>query len=514
MEISIFEQIERLIQYGLYKKLITSWDVDVVRNKLLEVLQLDDCERLEIVEEVADTPTEILEKIVDWAAEKGRLENNTVTYRDLLDTRLMASFVPLPSEINRCFFECYEREGAQASTKAFYQFSKDVNYIRTDRIAKNEQWLVSTEYGDLEITINLSKPEKDPEAIIAAKNIKQTSYPKCLLCKENAGYSGRINYSARQNHRIIPVELNKEQWFLQFSPYVYYNQHAIVFSGDHRPMKISRKTIERLLEFVHQFPHYFLGSNADLPIVGGSILAHDHFQGGHHDFPMAKAEIEKEFVFRDYPNIRVGIVKWPMSVIRLQGKEQAELTNLADYILQTWKIYSDVNVEILAFTDKVPHNTITPIVRRRGELFEVDLVLRNNRITHKHPMGIFHPHEEVHHIKKENIGLIEVMGLAVLPGRLKEEMNLLAQSLLSREFEKEIIRQKEISKHLEWAKEIKEKYAELSNENVYEILRKEIGIVFKEILEHAGVFKRDSQGQQAFKEFMNHLSNKSMIKKI
>ncbi|MGG0575244.1 UDP-glucose--hexose-1-phosphate uridylyltransferase [Priestia aryabhattai] len=511
---SIFEQIERLIQYGLDKKLITSWDVDVVRNKLLEVLQLDDCERLEIVEEVADTPTEILEKIVDWAAEKGRLKNNTVTYRELLDTRLMASFVPLPSEINRCFFERYEREGAQASTKAFYQFSKDVNYIRTDRIAKNEQWLVSTEYGDLEITINLSKPEKDPEAIIAAKNIRQTSYPKCLLCKENAGYSGRVNYSARQNHRIIPVELNKEQWFLQFSPYVYYHQHAIVFSGDHRPMKISRKTIERLLEFVHQFPHYFLGSNADLPIVGGSILAHDHFQGGHHDFPMAKAEIEKEFVFRDYPNIRVGIVKWPMSVIRLQGKEQAELTNLADYILRTWKIYSDVNVEILAFTDKVPHNTITPIVRRRGELFEVDLVLRNNRITHEHPMGIFHPHEEVHHIKKENIGLIEVMGLAVLPGRLKEEMNLLAQSLLSREFEKEIIRQKKISKHLEWAKEIKEKYAELSSENVHEILRKEIGIVFKEILEHAGVFKRDSQGQQAFKEFMNHLSNKSMIEKI
>ncbi len=514
MAISIFEQIERLIQYGLDKKLITSWDVDVVRNKLLEVLQLDDCERLEIVEEVADTPTEILEKIVDWAAEKGRLKNNTVTYRELLDTRLMASFVPLPSEINRCFFERYEREGAQASTKAFYQFSKDVNYIRTDRIAKNEQWLVSTEYGDLEITINLSKPEKDPEAIIAAKNIRQTSYPKCLLCKENAGYSGRVNYSARQNHRIIPVELNKEQWFLQFSPYVYYHQHAIVFSGDHRPMKISRKTIERLLEFVHQFPHYFLGSNADLPIVGGSILAHDHFQGGHHDFPMAKAEIEKEFVFRDYPNIRVGIVKWPMSVIRLQGKEQAELTNLADYILRTWKIYSDVNVEILAFTDKVPHNTITPIVRRRGELFEVDLVLRNNRITHEHPMGIFHPHEEVHHIKKENIGLIEVMGLAVLPGRLKEEMNLLAQSLLSREFEKEIIRQKKISKHLEWAKEIKEKYAELSSENVHEILRKEIGIVFKEILEHAGVFKRDSQGQQAFKEFMNHLSNKSMIEKI
>jgi UDPglucose--hexose-1-phosphate uridylyltransferase len=504
---NIYAQIERLLQYGLTKELITKWDVEVVRNRLLSVLGLDDFEVVEVVKELVDTPVEILGEIVDWAADNGRIEENTVTYRDLLDTNLMACFVPLPSEMNRRFFDQYEKEGAEVATKAFYEFSKDVHYIRTDRIAKNEQWLVPTKYGDLEITINLSKPEKDPKAIMAAKNMKEISYPKCLLCKENAGYAGRVNHPARQNHRIIPVQLNQEQWFLQFSPYVYYNEHAIVLSAEHKPMKIDKETFSRLLQFVDQFPHYFLGSNADLPIVGGSILTHDHFQGGHHNFPMAKAEIEKEFTFINYPNVRAGIVKWPMSVIRLQGRSRNELVQLSDDILQGWKKYSDAEVGIYSFTDETPHNTITPIARRQGDLFEIDLVLRNNRTNDEHPMGIFHPHEEVHHIKKENIGLIEVMGLAVLPGRLKEEMNLLADCLTSHEFEAEIEKNEEIIKHLDWAKMLKEKHQDLSKENVHHIIRQEIGTVFAEILEHAGVFKRDIQGQQAFEKFMKHMTN-------
>lgn len=506
MVISIYEQIERLLQYSLNKGLITKWDVEVVRNKLLDVLELSEFKAVEVEKEQPDTPVDIVEKMLDWAAENGRIEENTVTYRDLLDTELMACFVPLPSEMNRRFFECYEKEGAEVSTKAFYEFSKAVHYIRTDRIAKNEQWLVRTEYGDLEMTINLSKPEKDPKAIMAAKKMKQNSYPTCLLCKENTGYAGRVNHPARQNHRIIPVQLNDEQWFLQFSPYVYYNEHAIILSAEHKPMKIEKDTFTRLLQFVDQFPHYFLGSNADLPIVGGSILTHDHFQGGHHDFPMANAEIEKEFTFKNYPNVRAGIVKWPMSVVRLQGRKRDELVELSDDILQRWKKYSDVAVGIFSFTDETPHNTITPIARRRGELFEIDLVLRNNRTSDEHPMGIFHPHEEVHHIKKENIGLIEVMGLAVLPGRLKEEMNVLAGCLASNEFEAEIKKSEDIVKHLEWAKKVKAKHTELSNENVHDILRNEIGIVFATILEHAGVFKRDDEGQRAFEEFMNDLT--------
>jgi UDPglucose--hexose-1-phosphate uridylyltransferase len=508
MAINIHEQVERLIQYGLNKKLITKWDVDVVRNRILEALELNEFESVEIEKQQMDTPVEILEAILDWAAENGRLEANTVTYRDLLDTKIMASFVPLPSEMNRQFYERYEKEGPQSATNSFYQISKDVHYIRTDRIAKNEAWLAPTEYGDLEITINLSKPEKDPKAIAAAKNMKQSFYPKCLLCKENAGYAGRVNHPARQNHRIIPVELNNEQWFLQFSPYVYYNEHAIVLAGEHVPMKISKETFVRLLEFVDRFPHYFLGSNADLPIVGGSILTHDHFQGGYHELPMAKAEIEQEFTFANYPNVRAGIVKWPMSVIRLQSKNREELVELSDYILQEWKQYSDAEVGIFAFMDETPHNTITPIARRRGELFEIDLVLRNNRTSDEHPLGIFHPHAEVHHIKKENIGLIEVMGLAVLPGRLKEEMRELASALIAENAEAEIKKNEEIVKHLEWAKALKEKHPELSEENVLFILQEEIGKVFATILEHAGVFKRDNQGQQAFERFMNTIINR------
>jgi UDPglucose--hexose-1-phosphate uridylyltransferase len=508
MSININEQIERLIQYGITKGLMTKWDTDVVRNRILEILELDEFHEHEVETEQLDTPVEILEQILDWAAENGRLEADTVTYRDLLDTKIMASFVPLPSEMNRQFYECYHQEGAETATKAFYQFSKDVHYIRTDRIAKNEEWLASTPYGNLEITINLSKPEKDPKAIAAAKAVKTSSYPNCLLCKENAGYAGRVNHPARQNHRIIPFELNEEQWFLQFSPYVYYNEHAIVLAGEHVPMKISKETFVRLLEFVERFPHYFLGSNADLPIVGGSILTHDHFQGGHHDFPMAKAEIEREFTFADYPNIRAGIVKWPMSVVRLQGENREELGELSDYILQKWKQYSDDDAHVLAFSDDVPHNTITPIARRRGNLFEIDLVLRNNRTSDEHPMGIFHPHAEVHHIKKENIGLIEVMGLAVLPGRLKEELSELASVLVRNDAEEEIKQRDGIVKHLHWAMELKENHPELSEENVLPILKEEVGKVFAAILEHAGVFKRDDEGQQAFDRFMNSITKK------
>ncbi|WP_110114563.1 UDP-glucose--hexose-1-phosphate uridylyltransferase [Bacillus sp. CGMCC 1.16541] len=505
MSTTIYQHIHDLIQYGVQKQLITKWDVDVVRNKVLEVLQLDEYIHPNDETTVYDSAVPILEQILDWAAEHDRLEENTVTYRDLLDTKLMSCFVPLPSEVNRRFYTTYEEKSPKEATNDFYQFSKDVHYIRTDRIAKNEAWLSDTPYGELEITINLSKPEKDPKAIAAAKTMKQSTYPECLLCKENAGYAGRVNHPARQNHRIIPVELNNEQWYLQFSPYVYYHEHAIIFSGEHTPMKISQQTFKRLLQFTDQFPHYFLGSNADLPIVGGSILSHDHFQGGYHEFPMAKAEIEKVYEIDQFKGVTVGRVNWPMSVVRLQGTNQEELVQCAQFIFENWQQYSDETVGVLAFTNDTPHNTVTPIARRRGELFELDLVLRNNRTSEQHPDGIFHPHAEVHHIKKENIGLIEVMGLAVLPGRLKDEMQALATCLTQENMEEEVKNQEEIVKHLEWAKTLKEKHSFSSMEEAQRILQDELGTVFATILEHAGVFKRDEQGKQAFDTFMNGL---------
>jgi UDPglucose--hexose-1-phosphate uridylyltransferase len=502
MPSNIDVQIERLLQYGLKKSLISKWDVDYTRNRILEVLRLDNVDTVEIEDENLDSPVEILEEILDWAAENDRIEENTVTYRDLFDTKIMGCFVARPSEIIRKFYEEYENKGPETATKHFYQFCQNVHYIRTDRIAKNEHWFTPTKYGDIEITINLSKPEKDPKAIAAARLMKQGSYPKCLLCKENEGYAGRVNHPARQNLRVIPLELSGEQWYLQFSPYVYYNEHAIVFSSEHQPMKISKKTFERILEFVEKFPHYFLGSNADLPIVGGSILSHDHFQGGNHDFPMAKAKMEKEFRFPAFPNVKAGIVQWPMSVIRLQCENRHELVRLADHILQCWKSYSDESVGIYAFSGDTPHNTITPIARRRGNLFELDLVLRNNRTSEEHPLGIFHPHQEVHHIKKENIGLIEVMGLAILPGRLKEELKTLAACLVKDDYIEEIGKHQDIIKHLDWAISVKQKHPELNETNVLDILRQEVGLVFATILEHAGVFKRDETGQKAFARFI------------
>lgn len=505
MSVSIYHHIEHLLHYGVRQELITKWDIEVIRNKILEVLEIEDYIYPDkVVEE--DTPLrEILEAILDWASKNNRLKENTITYRDLMDTKLMGCFVPLPSELNRTFFEMVTSEGPEQATNWFYKFSKKVDYIRTDRIAKNEEWLTKTEYGDMEITINLSKPEKDPVAIAAAKNLKQTGYPNCLLCKENTGYAGRINHPARQNHRIIPVTLKDEQWFLQFSPYVYYKEHAICFSEQHSPMTISKKTFEQLLLFVQQYPHYFIGSNADLPIVGGSILSHEHFQGGYHEFPMAKAPIEWQFSLKQYPTVIAGLVQWPMSVIRLQGEEIEELVEASDYILQKWKHYTDVKADIVAYTNDKRHNTITPIARRRNDLFEIDLVLRNNRTNKEYPFGIFHPHEEVHSIKKENIGLIEVMGLAVLPGRLKDEMNILAEQLVQVDYEERITRDDSISKHLNWAKTVKSKYANIKESNVHSIIQKEIGLTFETILHHAGVFKRNTEGKSAFLRFIDVL---------
>ncbi|OIJ17039.1 galactose-1-phosphate uridylyltransferase [Anaerobacillus alkalilacustris] len=505
MSVNIHLQIERLIQFAIENNLVSQWDKDYTRNSVLDILGLEEVVDVEIESENLESPIEILEEILDWAAVNGCLQENTVTYRDLLDTKIMGCFVPRPSEVIRTFEDKY-RNSPEESTEYFYQLSKQSHYIRTDRIAKNEHWYSPTEYGDIEITINLSKPEKDPKAIAAAKHLKQSSYPKCLLCKENVGYVGRVNHPARQNLRTIPVTLMNELWYLQYSPYVYYHEHSILFSENHVPMKISKKTFSRLLEFVEQYPHYFLGSNADLPIVGGSILSHDHFQGGYHEFPMAKAEMQETFSFSKFPNVTAGIVKWPMSVIRLQSEDKDSVVQLADHILSFWKQYSDEDVDIYAFSEDTPHNTITPIARRRGELFELDLVLRNNRTNDEHPMGIFHPHTEVHHIKKENIGLIEVMGLAVLPGRLKEELQLLAKALLNEDYVNEIRGHEDISKHLDWANQIKAKYSNLNENNVQQIVKDEVGKIFSTILEHAGVFKRDEAGNEAFVKFIKKAS--------
>lgn len=500
--IDINYEIERLLQYGIQKKLLNKIDLIYIRNSILEVLEIDDFKDVEVKNETLDSPVEILENIMDWAVKNNRLIENTVTYRDLLDTRIMGCLMPRPSEIVKEFYETSEKKGIKYATKNYYEMSMASNYIRTERIAKNMHWYSSTEYGGLEITINLSKPEKDPKAIAAAKHMKSSSYPSCVLCKENEGYTGRINHPARQNHRIIPLVLTGEEWFLQYSPYVYYNEHSIVFSSEHRPMKISKVTFVRLLEFVEKFPHYFIGSNADLPIVGGSILSHDHFQGGNHEFAMSKAPIEKKIKFRKYPKIIGGIVKWPMSVIRLSSENSSDLAELADEILHTWRSYSDEEVGIFAETKDELHNTVTPIARRRGEMFELDIVLRNNRTSEEHPLGVFHPHTEVHNIKKENIGLIEVMGLAVLPGRLKEELAILGEVLLKDNYIEEIENNKTIEKHLNWAKEIKEKYNNLTSDSVKKILQEEVGVVFSKVLEDAGVYKRDERGQDAFMKFI------------
>ena len=453
-------------------------------------------------EEAEEALEGILKDMLDYAYENHILEENSVVYRDLFDTKIMGLLVPRPSEVVRNFDRFY-KEDSKKATDYFYKLSCDSDYIRRYRIKKDLKWTTDTEFGTLDITINLSKPEKDPKAIAAAKLAKQSGYPKCLLCKENEGYAGRINHPARQNHRIIPVQIANSDWYFQYSPYVYYNEHCIVFNANHTPMKIERATFGKLLDFVTQFPHYFVGSNADLPIVGGSILSHDHFQGGCYEFAMAKAPIEKEIAFAGYDDVKAGIVKWPMSVIRLAAKDRERLIDLADKILLAWRGYTDEDAFIFAQTDGELHNTITPIARKRGDDFELDLVLRNNITTKEHPLGVYHPHAKLHHIKKENIGLIEVMGLAVLPARLKDEMAQLETAIL----EKQDIRANEVlAKHADWVEEFLPKYEKVTEDNVTEILQKEIGIVFAEVLQDAGVYKCTKDGRDAFLRFVDFVN--------
>lgn len=496
----INHEINRLINFALNKQLISDLDVIYSTNMLLGLLNLSDFKKEEINEELSE-PSSILNNILDYAVSENLIDD-TVTERDLFDTKVMNCLMPRPSEVITKFKENYFISPKKA-TEYYYDLSIASNYIRKSRINKNIVWKASTEYGDLDITINLSKPEKDPKDIIKSKALKSHAYPKCLLCKENEGFYGNLNHPARQNHRIIPLTLNNASWFLQYSPYTYYNEHCIVLNGEHSPMKISKNTFKNLLDFVDIFPHYFVGSNADLPIVGGSILAHDHYQGGNYTFAMDLAPIEKSFKVNSFEDVNLGRVKWPMSVIRVSGTSKDRVIDLCDHILKTWRNYSDDSVDILASTNGEPHNTITPIARFKDGNYEIDLVLRNNRTTDEYPLGIFHPHNEVHHIKKENIGLIEVMGLAVLPARLKEELMLIKENLLNNI--EDISNNEVIEKHANWYKSIRNKYTMFTDNSIDDILRKEVGIKFLEAISHSGVFKRNPQGDKAFDKFINIL---------
>ena len=495
MKEMINKRIAQLINYGITRGLIEPEDRYWARNGILAVLGLDSYQEPEELPEYEAPLEEILKDLLDDAEARGVIPGG-VTSRDLMDTKLMAFLTPRPSQVIEKFWDQY-RISPQMATEWYYDFSRYTDYIRSYRVIKDMKWVAKTEYGDLDITINLSKPEKDPRAIAAAKLQKSVGYPKCLLCREAEGYVGRMDYPGRANHRIIPLKLNGENYFLQYSPYVYYNEHCIVLNEQHVPMKIDRATFQRLLDFVRQFPHYFLGSNADLPIVGGSILSHDHFQGGRYRFAMEKAPVERELVFPGFEDVQAGIVCWPMSVIRLRCADSGRIVQLADKILTAWRGYTDESVSIFAQTDGEPHNTITPIARRRGEDFEMDLVLRNNLTTEEHPLGLFHPHAELHHIKKENIGLIEVMGLAVLPARLKDELAQLAALLRSGG---DLYADEATAKHAPWAEELKTRH-DFSKEDAEAVLRQEVGQVFMQVLEDAGVFKRDEAGQAAFLRF-------------
>ena len=494
-------EISRLLHYGLQRGLIALEDAAYAANRMLAQLHLREFTP-QAVEEELPYPAEPLAALCEYAAQAGLIDPDTQDARDQFDTELMNCLMPRPSEVVKKFYDLY-REDKQAATDYYYGLSRASNYIRVDRIEKDRMWTAPTEYGDLVITINLSKPEKDPKAIAAAKNAPQSGYPKCALCRENEGYLGSANQAARGNHRLIPLELGGEPWFLQYSPYVYYNEHCIVLSHEHRPMKVSRQSISRLLEFVTFLPHYFVGSNADLPIVGGSILTHDHFQGGRYEFPMAKAPIREKVCFPGFEDVEAGIVHWPMSVIRLRGKEAQRLVDLADKILTAWREYSDESAEILAYTEGTPHNTITPIARRRGEDYELDLVLRNNRTTPEHPLGLFHPHAEYHHIKKENIGLIEVMGLAILPPRLLTETGLLEQALKDPAQAQEIMARPEMEKHQAWYEELKA--AGAGEGDTQRAIQESIGVIFGKILGNAGVYKDTEEGREAFRRFCKSL---------
>lgn len=487
--------IKDLAQYGIAKGLIEKEDEIYVINRILQELQLDDYTEPEGEGETELEP--ILQVLLEDACKRGILEDSIV-YRDLFDTKLMGLLTPYPREVIRKFHALKE-ESAQKATDWYYTFSQDTDYIRRYRIKKDRRWKTKTPYGELDITINLSKPEKDPKAIAAAKLAPQSGYPKCMLCKENEGYGGRGNHPARQNHRILPLRIAGKDWFFQYSPYVYYNEHCIAFNGEHVPMKIDRNTFEKMFDFIQYLPHYFIGSNADLPIVGGSILSHDHFQGGRYTFAMETAEIEQAYTFADFPDVEAGIVKWPMSVLRLRHEKNERLVDLAEKILAAWRGYTDADAFLFAETEGEPHNTITPIARMRNGKYELDLVLRNNITTPEHPLGVYHPHAKLHHIKKENIGLIEVMGLAVLPARLLGEMDALKETILSG---KDLRQDEKTALHADWAEAFLQKYDTVTAETIDRIVEDEIGLVFAEVLEDAGVYKRTEEGRRAFHRFL------------
>ncbi|MGN1165439.1 MAG: UDP-glucose--hexose-1-phosphate uridylyltransferase [Lachnospiraceae bacterium] len=493
------ENIKKLVEYGITTGLVPECERIYTTNLLLELFREDTYEDTEIDINKIELE-EVLKNLLDEAVERGIIEDSIV-YRDLFDTKLMNCLMPRPSQVQKEFWDRYESSPEEA-TDYFYKLSQDSDYIRRYRVKKDMKWKVDSPYGEIDITVNLSKPEKDPKAIAAAKNAKASSYPKCLLCMENEGYAGRVNHPARENHRIIPITINESQWGFQYSPYVYYNEHCIVFNGQHVPMKIEKAAFIKLFDFVKMFPHYFLGSNADLPIVGGSILSHDHFQGGHYTFAMAKAPIEKEVVIPGYEDVQAGIVKWPLSVLRLRGKDVERIIELADHVLKSWRDYTDEDAFIFAETDGEPHNTITPIARMSGDMYELDLTLRNNITTEEHPLGVYHPHAQYHNIKKENIGLIEVMGLAVLPSRLKEEIELLGEYLTEG---KDIRSNEKIEKHAEWVERFLPNYDVITKENVTDILKKEIGNTFVHVLEDAGVYKCTPEGRDAFMRFIHTL---------
>ena len=493
----ICAEIKKLVNYATRMGLIAECDKNYAVNSLLALLKLDSYEDVEIEE--SDDLESILAPLCDFAAEKGLIDNN-ITERDLFDSALMGALTPRPSEVIRKFKDLYSICPREA-TDWYYSFSQNTDYIRTYRVKKDMKWNVPSVYGDIDITINLSKPEKDPKAIAAAKNAPQNSYPKCQLCPECEGYAGTLNYPGRRNHRIIPVKMNEQDWFFQYSPYVYYNEHCIALSAEHTPMKIDRSSFVKMLDFISLFPHYFIGSNADLPIVGGSILSHDHMQGGRYTFAMEKAPIEKVIEFAEFPNVEAGIVKWPLSVIRLASADRESIIDLADMILQAWRDYTDEDAFVYAYTDDVPHNTITPIARTRDGKYELDLVLRNNITTDEHPLGVYHPHAELHNIKKENIGLIEVMGLAVLPARLKAEMEILANAVIDG---KDIASVPEIEKHAAWFASFKDKYM-FTKDNIDKILHDEIGNTFIRVLEDAGVYKCTDEGREAFVRFIESI---------
>ena len=493
-----YNNIAKLVQYGISTGLMPACERNYATNLLLELFHENEYIEVDASVLEADIQLEVvLQELLQEAVARGIIEDS-ITHRDLFDTKMMNCMVPRPAQVQATFNNAYA-ENPEKATDYFYQLSQNSDYIRKYRVAKDKKWKVDSAYGEIDITINLSKPEKDPKAIAAALKSKNSCYPKCLLCVQNEGYAGNLNHPARENHRIIPITINDSNWGFQYSPYVYYNEHCIVFNGQHTPMKIEEATFRKLFDFVKLFPHYFLGSNADLPIVGGSILSHDHFQGGHYAFAMEKAPMEEMFTVASYEDVEVGIVNWPLSVIRLRCEDTSRLIQLATRILEVWRGYTDEEAFIYAETEGVPHNTITPIVRKANGKFEIDLALRNNITTEEHPDGVYHPHKELHHIKKENIGLIEVMGLAVLPARLKSEMELLGEYMVAG---KSVAECKTIEKHANWAAGIIEKHADINDDNVEAILQEEIGRVFVKVLEDAGVFKCTVAGREAFRKFI------------